>query len=70
MLICTYCVFLNILVKKIIMETVTIPKKEYLELLNLYNLITQKIDFIKHYNDENSEFEKKLMPINTAEKYL
>ena len=31
------------------METITIPKNEYLDLINLYKLITQKIDKIKQF---------------------
>ena len=31
------------------METITIPKNEYLDLINLYQLITQKLDKIKQF---------------------
>ena len=40
------------------METITIPRNEYLELINLYELITKKINKIK-------EFEIKKKRINT-----
>ena len=31
------------------METITIPKNEYLDLINLYHAITQKIERIKQF---------------------
>ena len=31
------------------METITIPKNEYLDLINLYHLITKRIDKIKQF---------------------
>jgi len=40
------------------METITIPRNEYLELIDLYRRITQKIETIEKYQSKKSEIKK------------
>lgn len=40
------------------METITIPKKEYFELINLYQKIAEKIKKIEQYKDAKQTVKK------------
>jgi len=49
---------LEFLYKVINMETITIPRDEYFELIDLYRRITQKIEKIEKYQSEKSKIKK------------